>query len=260
MLRKKIIFLCYKLFVIFFLCCNTSSYVYTAQNSLKPKEIVWPFEGVLGVFDRQSAQRGAQIYFQVCAACHGMKHLYYRNLLALGFTEEEIKELAKAYLVLDGPNEEGEMFERNALMSDHIVSPYPNTEAAKFSNNGMAPPDLSLITKARPNGANYVYSILTGYQDIPTGYFVENNLYYNPYFEGMKIAMAPPLLEGQLEFIDGTEASIEQMAKDVVIFLQWAAEPEMESRKSLGLKIMLFLLVFSFISYRAMKNIWKNIK
>ncbi|MBF8246708.1 MAG: cytochrome c1 [Rickettsia sp.] len=256
MIQRAKIFI--KILFIIFVCGFQN--LFAVQNSLKPKEVVWPFEGVFGKIDKQSAQRGAQIYLQVCGACHGMKHLYYRNLVEIGFSEEEIKTLAKSYLVIDGPNDEGEMFERNALLSDHIVSPYPNAEAAKFVNNGIMPPDLSLMIKARPNGANYVYSLLTGYQDIPNDFQIENNLYYNPYFEGMKIAMAPPLVEGQVEFMDGTEASIEQMSKDVVVFLQWAAEPEMEQRKSMGLKVTIFLIIFSILSYISMKNIWKDIK
>jgi len=176
-----------------------------------------------------------------------------------GFSEAEIKQLAQKYTVKDGPNAEGEMFDRPALPSDRFVSPYPNEEAARAANNGAYPVDLSLIIKARQDGPNYVFSLLSGYQDAPADVKLMPGLYYNPYFEGGQIAMPPPLTEGQVTFSDGTPATVEQMAKDVVVFLQWAAEPEMEHRKSMGLKVMIFLLVFTVFFYTAKKKIWKNI-
>lgn len=225
----------------------------------KPLQLVWPFEGIFGTFDRQAAQRGAQVYLEVCSTCHSNHNLYYRNLKDIGFSEAEIKQLAQKYTVKDGPNAEGEMFDRPALPSDRFVSPYPNEEAARAANNGAYPVDLSLIIKARQDGPNYVFSLLSGYQDAPADVKLMPGLYYNPYFEGGQIAMPPPLTEGQVTFSDGTPATVEQMAKDVVVFMQWAAEPEMEHRKSMGLKVMIFLLVFTVFFYMAKKKIWKNI-
>ena len=222
-------------------------------------QLVWPFEGIFGTFDRQAAQRGAQVYFEVCSACHSNHNLYYRNLKDIGFSEAEIKQLAQKYTVKDGPNAEGEMFDRPALPSDRFVSPYPNEEAARAANNGAYPVDLSLIIKARHDGPNYVFSLLSGYQEAPADIKLMRGLYYNPYFEGGQIAMPPPLTQGQVTFSDDTPATVEQMAKDVVVFLQWAAEPEMEHRKSMGLKVMIFLLVFTVFFYMAKKKIWKNL-
>ncbi len=231
------------------------------EGTLKPKKLKWPFEGFLGTFDRISAQRGAKVYFEVCGACHGLNHLYYRNLIDLGFSEEEIKELASYYSILDGPDSEGELYERPALISDHIVSPYKNDQIAKASNNGAFPPDLSLIIKARHDGANYVFSLLTGYGlEVPEHLKTDSLLFYNPYFEGGNIAMAPPLSEGLVTFLDDTESSVEQMAKDVVIFLQWASEPEMEKRKEMGLKVLLFLFVSAVLFYLSMRSIWRRIQ
>lgn len=225
----------------------------------KPLQLVWPFEGIFGSFDRAAAQRGAQVYFEVCSTCHSNHNLYYRNLKDIGFTEEEVKEIAKKYTVKDGPNAEGEMFYRPALPSDHFVSPYPNEEAARAANNGAYPVDLSLIIKAREDGANYVFSLLTGYNQPPSDVKLMDGLYYNPYFEGGQIAMPPPLTEGQVIFMDGTPGTVEQMARDVVVFLQWAAEPEMEHRKSMGLKVMMFLIAFTIFFYIAKRRIWKDV-
>ena len=246
--------------VIIALLISFSSFGALADTTAKqPLQLVWPFEGIFGTFDRQAAQRGAQVYFEVCSACHSNHNLYYRNLKDIGFSEAEIKQLAQKYTVKDGPNAEGEMFDRPALPSDRFVSPYPNEEAARAANNGAYPVDLSLIIKARHDGPNYVFSLLSGYQEAPADIKLMPGLYYNPYFEGGQIAMPPPLTQGQVTFSDNTPATVEQMAKDVVVFLQWAAEPEMEHRKSIGLKVMIFLLVFTIFFYMAKKKIWKNL-
>jgi len=246
--------------VIIALLISFSSFGAFADTTAKqPLQLVWPFEGIFGTFDRQAAQRGAQVYFEVCSACHSNHNLYYRNLKDIGFSEAEIKQLAQKYTVKDGPNAEGEMFDRPGLPSDRFVSPYPNEEAARAANNGAYPVDLSLIIKARHDGPNYVFSLLSGYQEAPADIKLMPGLYYNPYFEGGQIAMPPPLTQGQVTFSDNTPATVEQMAKDVVVFLQWAAEPEMEHRKSIGLKVMIFLLVFTVFFYMAKKKIWKNL-
>lgn len=220
----------------------------------------WHFEGLRGSVDREAAQRGFQVYKEVCSVCHSLSNLYYRNLKDIGFSEEEIKEIAKNYTVKDGPNDDGEMFDRPALPSDRFVSPYPNEQAARAANNGAHPPDLSLIIKARHDGANYIYSLLTGYTEPPTGFKLMNGAHYNPYFPGGQIAMPPPLMDGQVTYMDGTNASVEQMSHDVAVFLQWAAEPEMEHRKSMGLKVMMFLVAFTIFFYIAKNRIWSNLK
>jgi len=249
----------YNRVIIAFLISFSSFGAIADTTAKKPLQLVWPFEGIFGTFDRQAAQRGAQVYLEVCSTCHSNHNLYYRNLKDIGFSEAEIKQLAQKYTVKDGPNAEGEMFDRPALPSDRFVSPYPNEEAARAANNGAHPVDLSLIIKARQDGPNYVFSLLSGYQEAPANVKLIPGLYYNPYFEGGQIAMPPPLTEGQVTFSDGTPATVEQMAKDVVVFLQWAAEPEMEHRKSMGLKVMIFLLVFTVFFYVTKKKIWKNI-
>ncbi|WP_375326712.1 cytochrome c1 [Candidatus Tisiphia endosymbiont of Nemotelus uliginosus] len=244
---------------IYFLILLTP-YITQANEALPPKKVNWPFDGTFGTVDRKAAQRGFQVYKEVCGACHGLYNLYYRNLKELGFSEAEIKEIAKSYTLQDGPNDLGEMFERPALPSDRFSRPYPNEQGARAANNGAYPPDLSLIIKARPNGANYLYSLLTGYTNPPEHFKLMPGLHYNPYFPGAQLAMPAPLTNGQVTYIDGTESSIEQMAMDVTIFLQWAAEPEMEHRKSLGLKVMLFLVILTIFLAISKNRIWQNVK
>lgn len=235
---------------------------FAADEAMEPRHMNWPFEGPLGAFDRQSAQRGFKVFMEVCSACHSLKHLYYRNLKDLGFSDAEIKELASRYNVVDGPNDEGEMFERPAVPSDAFVTPYPNEQAARSANGGANPVDLSLIVKARHDGANYLYSLLTGYRDeAPEGFNLTEGLYYNDYFPGNQIAMPPPLNSiDQVEYPDGTKATIDQMARDVTIFLHWASEPEMEHRKSLGLKVFMFLFAFTILFYIAKNRTWANVR
>ncbi len=237
-----------------------SKATFASTDGLEPKQMVWPFDGAFGTFDRQAAQRGAQVYLEVCSACHGLNHLYYRNLEDLGFSAAEVKEIAAKKNVTDGPNGEGEMFERPALPADTIASPYPNEQAARAANNSALPVDLSLIIKARHDGANYVYSLLTGYKDAPASVTLMPGLSYNPYFPGGQIAMPAPLSPNQVTYMDGTNATVEQMSEDVVIFLQWAAEPEMERRKSMGIKVMLFLGVFTVFFIIAKRRVWRHVK
>ena len=237
--------------------------VYADEDKLPPKQMEWSFDGFLGNFDRQSIERGFKVYKEVCAACHAIKRIAFRNLKDIGFSEEEIKSLAASYTIKDGPNDDGDMFDRPGKPSDYIPSPYANDNAARASNNGALPPDLSLIIKAREDGANYVYSLLTGFQKAPEGFQVGENMYYNPYFAGggSKLAMPPPLTtEGQVEYTDGTKATVDQMSKDVVNFLQWSSEPEMEARKSLGVKAIIFTFILTFFFYVSYKRIWKKVK
>lgn len=231
-----------------------------ASDAPIPPKQVWSFESPVGTFDRASLQRGFQVYKQVCSVCHGVSHLSYRNLKALGFKAEEIKAIAAEYKVKDGPNDEGEMFERPALPSDAFVQPYANEQQARNANNGALPPDLSLIVKARPHGANYLYALLTGYAQPPEDFKVSDGMYYNAYFPGHQIAMPAPLSEGLVTFADGTPATVEQMAKDVTTFLAWAAEPELEDRHRIGLRVMLFLVVFTIVMYAVMRRVWRDVQ
>lgn len=231
-----------------------------ANEALDPKEMKWSFDGLLGKFDRQAAQRGFKVYKEVCAACHSMKLVSFRNLKELGYSENEVKAIAEEYEITDGPNDMGEMFSRKAKPSDRFVSPYQNEQSARAANNGAFPPDLSLIIKARVNGANYIYSLLSGFNHpLPKDKIVPDGMYYNPYFAGDFIAMAPPLADGQVTFDDGTVSSVHQMSKDLVVFLQWASEPEMEQRKKMGIKVIIYLMITTYLLYQAKKVVWRNV-
>jgi ubiquinol-cytochrome c reductase cytochrome c1 subunit len=226
-----------------------------------PQKLKWEFDSFFGRFDRASAQRGYQVYREVCSSCHSLKLVAYRNLAEIGFSEDEVKQIASEALVVDGPNEEGDMFDRAGLPSDKFASPYANEQAARAGNGGAYPPDLSLIIKARGDGANYVYSLLTGYEDAPEEFEMAEGKHYNPYFEGRQISMPSPLASDlQVEYIDGTYATKEQMAIDVVNFLQFAAEPELEKRKKMGVRTMLFLGILFLLLLAAKKAVWKNVK
>lgn len=224
-----------------------------------PRHKDWAFDGIFGRVDKQAAQRGFQVYKEVCSACHGLTRVAFRNLTELGFSEAEVKALAATYTVKDGPNDEGDMFDRPGKPSDSFIPPFPNENAARAANGGAAPPDLSLIIKARHDGANYVHSLLTGYEKPPEDAHLAAGQYYNPYIAGERLAMPPPLSEGQVTYEDGTKASVEQMSSDVVTFLQWAAEPEMEARKQTGLKTLMYLAIFTVFMYLAKRNIWKKL-
>lgn len=219
-----------------------------------PLKVDWSFDGIFGKFDRESTQRGYKVYKDVCAACHSMKRIAFRNLQEIGFSTEEVKEIAKSYQVQDGPNDEGDMFERPGSPSDYFVSPFPNKKAGMASNNGAYPPDLSLIVKARHDGANYVYSLLTGY----TGE-VDGHLYENPYFVTGEISMPPPLTSGLVEYDDGKESTVQNMAYDLVNFLQWASEPEMEQRKRIGWKVISFIIIATILLIITKHRIWKHL-
>ncbi len=230
-----------------------------ASEGKDPPARDWSFSGVFGTFDRGAMQRGFQVYREVCSGCHALRLIAFRNLEALGYGEDDIKAIAAEYTVVDGPDEEGEMFERPGLPADRIPSPVPNDKAAAASNNGAVPPDLSLMTKARNGGANYVHALLTGYADPPDGLELLDVQSYNLYFPGNVTAMAPPLEEDAVEYEDGTPATVEQMATDVTTFLAWAAEPEMEERKRMGIKVILFLIVLSALLYAVKRKVWADL-
>lgn len=219
----------------------------------------WSFQGGTGTFDRAALQRGFQVYKQVCSACHSMNLLSYRNLAALGYNEAEIKAIAADVNVTDGPNDEGEMFERAGRPSDRFKAPFANDQAARYANNGALPPDFSLIVRARANGPDYVYGILTGFGEAPADMKINEGMHYNKAFAGNQIAMAPPLSDGAVTYEDGTDASVEQMAKDVTTFLTWASDPTMEIRKQTGLKVMIFLFIFAGLMYFTKKRVWKDV-
>jgi len=241
-----------------------------AAEAPKPPSQSWSFEGLFGTFDRAALQRGFQVYKEVCAACHAMSQIRYRDLgggtgaahepvIGLGYTEDQIKALAAEYKVMDGPNDEGEMFERPARPADRLNKPFPNEKAARAANNGAYPVDLSLVVEARKNGPNYLYALLTGYQDPPAGFALGEGMHYNAWFPGYQIAMGAPLSDDRVEYADGTKATVSQMARDVTTFLAWASEPNMESRKALGVKVILFLVLLSGILYAVKRRVWADV-
>lgn len=230
-----------------------------AGDAEHPLTLDWSFNGPFGYYDKAAMQRGYKIYREVCSACHSMKRIAFRNLEDLGYTEDEIKAVAGQYVVEDGPNAEGDMFERAALPSDRFPAPFANDNAAKFANGGALPPDLSLITRARANGSNYVYSLLTGFEAAPEGEDLADGQYWNKYYAGHKLSMAPPLMDGIVEYEDGTPETLEQYATDVTHFLTWAADPHMEERKETGFRVLLFLLVFAIVMYAVKKKTWADL-
>jgi ubiquinol-cytochrome c reductase cytochrome c1 subunit len=231
-----------------------------AGEAAVPPDTRFTFDGLFGTFDRGQLQRGFQVYKEVCSACHAMRQLSYRNLLEIGLTEAQVRNIAAQFQVVDGPNDNGEMFERPARLSDRFRRPFPNEQAARVANNGAYPPDLSVMVKARHHGADYLHALLTGYQDPPAGFQLMDGMNYNRYFPGYQIAMPNVLNPGQLDFADGTEATVANMARDVTAFLAWAAEPELEQRKRMGVRIILFLIVLGGLTYAVKRKIWADVK
>ena len=219
----------------------------------------WSFDGPFGTFDRAAMQRGLQVYRAVCAGCHSLKYVAFRNLADLGYNDDEIKAIAAEYTIVDGPNDEGEMFEREGRPSDYFPSPFPNEKAAAAAMGGAAPPDLSLIAKARVGGADYTAALLTGYVEPPADFDLAEGTNYNLYFPGHQIAMAAPLYGDDVEYADGTPATVEQQARDVAHFLMWAAEPKLEDRKGMGVKVLIFLVVFTGVLYAAKRKVWSDV-
>ena len=230
-----------------------------AAAGAKPEARDWSFHGMFGTYDRGALQRGFQIYREVCAACHSMSLVAYRNLADIGLSEDQIKAVVAEYEVTDGPNEEGEMYSRPAKPSDRFVAPFANDNAARASNNGALPPDLSLMAKARKGGPDYLYALLTGYkEESPEGVTLMEGMQYNVYFTGNQIAMAPPLADDAVEYQDGTKPTLAQLAQDVTTFLNWAAEPELEERKRMGIKVLLFLIVLTAMMYALKRQVWRD--
>ena len=224
------------------------------------KHVDWSFNGPFGKFDQASMQRGFQAYREVCAGCHWLNYIAFRNLAELGYSEAEVKAIAAEYDIVDGPNDEGEMFTRPGIPADYFPAPYDNEQAARASNGGAYPPDLSLMVKARPNGADYLYSLLTSYEEAPAGEAVPDGMYYNAAYPGHLIAMPQPLYGDDVEYANGADASADAIAADLVHFLNWTAEPKMETRKRTGVSVMIFLLLMVAFSYGAMKYVWADVK
>lgn len=230
-----------------------------ADGVVAPIDVQWPFEGVFGTYDRDALRRGYKVYKEVCSVCHSMEYVTFRNLAEPGgpeFTAGQVKMLASEITVVDGPNSDGEMYERPGEPKDHFPSPYPNAEAAAAAL-GAAAPDLSLLNKARSGGADYVYSVLVGYEEAPEGFEVTAGS-YNKYFPGHMIAMPPPLSDGQVDYEDGTPNTVDQMAKDVTQFMMWTAEPKLEQRHKMGFQVMIYLIALTGILYFAMRKVWAN--
>jgi len=245
----------------------------------KPRHVDWSFAGPFGTYDRAQLQRGLKVYVENCAACHSMDLVAFRTLEDLGYSDEQVKAFAANYEIEDGPNTDGDMFIRPAVATDHFPSPFPNKETAALVNNGAVPPDFSLIAKARAvergfptfvfdiftmyaeNGPDYIYSLLTGYQEPPEGVELSDGVYYNPYFAGGSgLAMAQPLYDDMIEYDDGSPTTIDQYAKDVTAFLMWAAEPHLEERKQMGFIVLVFLAVFGGLLYLTKRSIFASVE
>ena len=251
---KKLAFLVFA--IIFFINPLYSS------ESVDLLKVKWSFKGLTGKFDRASLQRGFQVYKEVCSSCHSMQYLSYRNLGESGgpeFSIEEVKAIAASMEIEDGPDSQGEMFIRPGRPSDKFKSPYPNVNASIAANGGAYPPDMSVLVKARPGGADYIYSVLVGYEESPEDMNLDDGVYYNKYMIGNKIKMAEPLSDGIVEYTDGSKATVDQMAKDVTTFLSWAAEPELEARHKTGIKVIIYLILLTVLVYFSMKKIWSRI-
>ena len=235
-----------------------------------PKELELASNGVFGKFDRRQVQRGFQVYKEVCAACHSLRLVSFRDLQKIGYSEPEVKAIASQW-VIEQPSinpETGEPATRKNIPSDRFPSPFANEVAARAANNNALPPDLSLITKAREDGTAYVHSLLTGYTTQPAALLKEfpdiktpEGLHYNPYFANLNIAMPPPITaDDQVAYADGTKATKEQMSADVSAFLTWTAEPNLESRHAVGVASILFILVFCGLAWGAYQNVWRDVK
>lgn len=248
----------------------------------EPKEMSWSFTGPIGTYDKGQLQRGLKVYKEVCSACHSMNLVAFRTLegpTGLGYSDAQIKSLAATYTIHDGPNDAGDMFDRPGKPSDYFPAPFPNTEAAAAANGGAAPPDMSLLAKARgvergfpqfvfdiftqydAGGPDYIHSLLTGYdQTPPAGMVIPEGTHYNPYFmSGVSLKMPKPLSDGQVTYDDGAPQTVDQYSRDISAFLMWAAEPHMEARKHTGINVLFFLLVFGALVYLVKRKVWEGV-
>ena len=229
------------------------------EESPTPPAQNWSFAGMFGTYDRASLQRGYQVYAEVCSNCHSMKQLSYRNLEQIGLTVDQVRAIASNIQVPGGTDSSGQPVMRPALPSDTFRSPFANDAAARAANNGALPPDQSVLEKAREGGADYIDAILTGYGEAPADMHMAAGMYYNRYFPGHQIAMPPPLSDGRVTYADGTTASVEQMARDVTTFLTWASHPNLEERKRMGVKVVLFLIFMTALAYAVKRKVWASV-
>jgi len=239
-----------------------------------PPRQKWSFSGPFGHYDKGQLQRGLKVYREVCAVCHGMKYVAFRNLEALGYSEGQVKAIASEYKIPDGPNDQGDMFERAGRPADYFPTPWPNENAARARYNGV-PPDFSVLAKARgyergfpwfifdmftqfqEHGVDYIHALMVGYKEKPpAGVTLPAGSFYNEYFPGHAIAMPPPLSDKRVDYTDGSPTTVDQYAKDVTAFMMWAAEPHLEARKRIGFQVMIFLLVLSGLLYFTKKKVW----
>ena len=249
-----------KIIIVFFISLIPFS-VFSEEKDINFIEADWSFNGLFGTFDRASLQRGFQVYQEVCSGCHSIQHLSYRNLSENGgpeFSIEETKAIASQFELEDGPNSDGEMFFRPARLSDKFVKPYPNVEASTAANGGAYPPDMSVLAKARAGGADYIYSLLLGYEEAPKDFELDDGVYYNKYMPGNKIKMSEPILDGIVEYSDGTDATKAQIAKDVTAFLVWASEPHLESQHRMGFKTIIYLIILITLVYMSKQKVWSR--
>ena len=248
--------------IILIIFISTVSFsVHSEETNTNYVKTNWSFKGIFGTFDRASLQRGYQVYQEVCSGCHSVQHLSYRNLSEKGgpeFSIEEAKAIAAQFEVEDGPNSDGEMFMRPGRLSDKLVKPYPNAEASAAANGGAYPPDMSVLAKARKGGADYIYSLLLGYEEAPSGFELDEGVYYNKYMPGNKIKMTAPLSDSLIEYSDGTQSTTAQMAKDVTTFLVWVAEPHLESQHRIGFKAFIYLILLLTLVYMSKQKVWSR--
>ncbi|TIA93575.1 hypothetical protein E3P99_00074 [Wallemia hederae] len=230
------------------------------EEGLHAPHFPWSHNGWLDSFDHNSIRRGYQVYREVCSSCHSLDRIAWRNLVAVSHTSDEARAMAEEQEYTDGPNDQGESFQRPGKLADYMPAPYPNEEASRAANGGALPPDLSLIVKARHGGADYIMALLTGYQDPPAGIQVQEGMNFNPYFPGGGIAMGRVLFDGLVEYDDGTPATTTQMAKDVATFLSWASEPEHDDRKKMGFQAVIILSAMTAISLYVKRLKWSPIK
>jgi ubiquinol-cytochrome c reductase cytochrome b/c1 subunit len=250
----------------------------SAQDA--PPRQSWSFSGPFGIYDQAQLQRGFKIYREVCSTCHSLKLLAFRNLAdpgGPGFTDAQATAIAATFQVTDGPNDQGEMFQRPGTLADYFPPPFPNDNAARAALGGKLPPDMSVLAKARgydwgfpwfildafrmyqEDGPDYIHAILNGYEKPPAGFALPPGGQYNKYFPGGAIGMPKPLSDGQVEYTDGTPTTVDQYGKDVAAFLMWAAEPKLDERKRLGFQVMLFLIVFAGLLYFTKKKVWQDV-
>jgi cytochrome c1 len=255
----------------------TATAMQTASAEDAPPRQKWSFAGPFGIYDQAQLQRGFKIYKEVCSTCHSIKLLAFRNLAepgGPGFTEAQATAIASGFQVTDGPNDQGQMFQRPGTLADRFPPPFPNDQAARAALGGKLPPDMSVLAKARAyewgfpqfiidafidyqeDGPDYIHAILNGYTDAPAGFVLPPGGQYNKYFPCHAIGMPKPLSDGQVEYTDGTPATVDQYGKDVAAFLMWAAEPTLDARHRLGFQVMIFLIVFAGLLYFTKKRVW----